>query len=254
MEKFDQLVEIMRRLRNPEGGCPWDLKQDHQSIAKYTIEEAYEVVDAIENGGPDELKDELGDLLLQVVFHAQMASEKNNFSIHDVVDAINGKMVERHPHVFDEKNTLTPEQVESQWEEIKNKGKKKKLLDSVPKSFPALMKSYEIGKKCAKVGFDWDTKEQIKEKMDEEWAELIQGFEKNDQKNIEEELGDFLFVTAQYIRKIGLNPESVLQKANQKFIKRLHAVEDKARDTIGREMKDCSVDELEAYWEEVKSD
>ncbi|MCB0272231.1 MAG: nucleoside triphosphate pyrophosphohydrolase [Bdellovibrionales bacterium] len=251
MKSFDQLVEIMKTLRDPSEGCPWDVKQNHQSIAHYAVEEAYEVVDAIEHGTTQDLCEELGDLLLQVVFHAQMASEQNHFSVEDVLHAINRKMIERHPHVFEKKKKLTPDEVKVQWDQIKNKDKKKKFLDDVPRSFPALMKAFEIGKKCAKVGFDWETPEQIKDKMDEEWNELQEGLANKDEKNVEEELGDFLFVTAQFVRKLGYNPEIILQKANEKFTNRLHGVEELAQKDQ-KSMQDCTVDELEQYWSQIK--
>ncbi|MCB1197350.1 MAG: nucleoside triphosphate pyrophosphohydrolase [Deltaproteobacteria bacterium] len=252
MKAFEQLIQVMQQLRDPASGCPWDLAQDHKTIAKYAIEEAYEVVDAIEHGSDEDLKEELGDLLLQVVFHAQMAAEKNRFDIEDVVHAINTKMIERHPHVFDQHNPLTPEEVAQQWETIKNKGQSKRLLGGVPASYPALMKAYTFGQKAAKVGFDWSSLDRVKSKMDEEWGELLQAMASQNDQHIEEELGDFLFVTAQYARKLGYDPELVLQKANAKFAKRLHAVEAKSQD-LGRAMQECSVEELEGLWNQVKS-
>lgn len=254
MQNLSKLLEIMKTLRDPNGGCPWDLKQDHQSIALYAVEEAYEVVDAIEEGDMQSLKEELGDLLLQVVFHAQMAKEAGAFDFEDVVESINTKMITRHPHVFEKESNLSAEDVARQWEDIKDAGKNnKQFLDDVPKAFPALMKAYKIGKRCARVGFDWDTPEAIFEKIEEEWHEFQQAVANQDAQNMEEEIGDALFVIAQYVRKVGFNPEHALEKANQKFIKRLHGVQAIA-ESQGKTMQDCSVEELESFWEQVKKE
>lgn len=252
MKALNRLLEIMSQLRDPKGGCPWDLEQTHKSLAKYTLEEAYEVLDAIESQDMNQLKVELGDLLLQVVFHAQLANEKKNFSMEDIVLSLNEKLIHRHPHVFGDKKNLNSQQVQNQWEDIKKQEKKDQgLLDSVPKVFPALLKAHTIGKKCASVGFDWETLEDIKTKMDEEWEELRLAQANLDDENIEEEAGDYLFVFVQYIRKLGLEAESVLQKANQKFTKRLQGVEKLAKQQ-GKSMSDCSNDELESFWQQVK--
>ena len=158
MKSMDALVQIMKKLRDPDSGCPWDVAQSHKSIAKYAVEEAYEVVDAIEREDPRDLQEELGDLLLQVVFHAQMAEEEETFTLEEVVQGIYYKMVERHPHVFGTSNAKTPKDVEVQWDQIKSKKTKHEFfLSSIPASFPALLKAEKMGKKCAQVGFDWET-------------------------------------------------------------------------------------------------
>lgn len=250
---IEGLRAIMANLRAPVGGCPWDLEQDHRSIASYCLEEAYEVVDAIETGTDRDLCEELGDLLLQVVFHAQMASERGAFDFDDVVEAISDKMVRRHPHVFEAADGRDADGQTAAWEEIKAqekaaKGKKEEgVLDCIPVGLPAFTRAEKIAKRAMKVGFDWPDWRGVTAKLREELEEVEEAILEEDEAHIREEVGDFLFTAACLTRATKLDGETVLREANEKFRRRFAAVEAGVRDS-GRPWEDHTLDELEAYW------
>ena len=251
-----RLMEIMRRLRAPETGCPWDIEQDFASIAPYTIEEAYEVADAIERGEMGELRDELGDLLLQVVYHSQMAQEAGIFGFDDVVDSISTKMYRRHPHVFgDESREKSAAQQVKDWEQIKaaerSKSKPVSALDGVATGLPALTRAVKLQNRAARVGFDWPETSMVLDKIVEETQELVEARESMGKKEITEEFGDLLFVMANLARHLDIEPETILRSANEKFTRRFNGVEDllKAR---GKSPDESDLEEMDALWNEVK--
>jgi len=250
---FDDLVKIMEKLRSPQG-CPWDRKQTHESLVPYLVEETYEVVDAIRKKDFEGLKEELGDLLLQIVFHSQIAKEEGKFDVSDVVDAISRKLVFRHPHVFgDREDIKTAEDVLKEWDRFKEKeGKKKEsLLDGIPESLPSWERAYKLQKRAAKVGFDWNSFDGIKEKMKEEIEELSEALKEGNREKLEEEAGDLLFMAINLVRFLGINPELALSKANEKFEKRFRYMEKRAKE-MGKKLEDMSVDEMELLWQEAK--
>ncbi len=254
--KISGLLQVMAKLRNPDGGCPWDLEQDFRSIAPYTIEEAYEVADAIERGDMAGLKDELGDLLFQAVFHAQMASEAGLFNFDDVVDAITDKMTRRHPHVFGGDNVRTAEEQTLAWEEQKAEERAAKgdtsILSDVPVGLPGLTRSVKLQKRAARVGFDWTNAKDVLNKIVEEAAELTEAIEHKDQNAIEDEFGDLLFVIANLSRHLKVDPEASLRRASEKFTRRFRHIETSLKDQ-GRDINAASLDEMEALWREAKS-
>lgn len=250
-----RLMEIMRRLRDPETGCPWDIEQDFASIAPYTIEEAYEVADAIERGETGELRDELGDLLLQVVYHSQMAQEAGLFGFDDVVGSISAKMYRRHPHVFgDESRDKSAAQQVSDWEQIKaaERGANTvSALDGVAAGLPALTRAVKLQNRAARVGFDWPETGMVLDKIVEEAGELVEARDSLGKEEIAEEFGDLLFVMANLARHLDIEPESVLRSANAKFTRRFNGVEEllKAR---GKTPEQSNLEEMDALWDEVK--
>ena len=251
-----RLMEIMRRLRAPETGCPWDVEQEFASIAPYTIEEAYEVADAIERGEMGELRDELGDLLLQVVYHSQMAQEAGIFGFDDVVDSISTKMYRRHPHVFgNESREKSAAQQVKDWEQIKaderSKSKPVSALDGVATGLPALTRAVKLQNRAARVGFDWPETSMVLDKIVEETQELVEARESMGKKEIAEEFGDLLFVMANLARHLDIEPETILRSANEKFTRRFNGVEDllKAR---GKSPDESDLEEMDALWNEVK--
>lgn len=251
-EPFDRLVRIMARLRAP-GGCPWDRAQSREDLKPYLVEETYEVLDAIERKNPEMLREELGDLLLQVVFHAQIAEEEGTFTVDDVCRGIAEKLERRHPHVFGEAKADTPDEVLQNWEAIK-KGEKSRdasVLEGVPASLPALLKAYRLQQKAARVGFDWEERRQVEEKVREEWVELSEAVASRDRAHIREEMGDFLFALVNLGRFLDLDPEDALQAANAKFSRRFREVEDEARGS-GRDIHGMTLAEMDALWEAVK--
>jgi MazG family protein len=251
LSEFDRLVRIMEILRSPEG-CAWDRKQDHRSLLPYLIEEAYEVVETIEAGDIDALKEELGDLICQVVFHAQIAKEANRFTVEDSVKSINDKLIRRHPHVFAENADLTPEEVRDQWETIKvEKGEKNSVLGGLPKSMPALTMAFRMGEKAGGAGFDWENAEQVIEKIDEEVKELKAEIESGDCETIEEEVGDLLFAVSSLARKLDIEPEVALRKALSKFRARFERLEQAVRSERGS-FNDYSLEQLESIWQRQK--
>lgn len=252
---IDNLLEIMHALRDKENGCPWDIEQNFATIAPYTIEEAYEVAEAIENNDMSNLKEELGDLLLQVVFHAQMAKEENLFTFDDVVEAINTKLVHRHPHVFGDVKSKDAEEVEKIWnaQKEREKGKNEKLhiMDDIPRHFPALLRAQKIQKKAISKGFDWPNIEGVFEKLEEEISELKEAITNKDNANIEEELGDLLFVCGILGRWLKVNAEEALQKSNNKFIRRFNLLEDDLKKN-GISLEDATLAQLDEAWNKAK--
>ncbi|WP_298835610.1 nucleoside triphosphate pyrophosphohydrolase [uncultured Roseobacter sp.] len=254
---IERLLEIMRRLRDPVTGCPWDIEQDFDSIAPYTIEEAYEVADAIERRDWPELEGELGDLLLQTVYHTAMGEEAGHFSFQSVVRAISDKMVARHPHVFgDETRDKSADQQTADWEKIKaaeRAGKEQKgTLDGVATGLPALLRALKLQKRAARVGFDWPSTDEVMDKITEEAAELVEARDSLSQAEIEEEFGDLLFVMANLGRHLGLDPEAALRAANAKFIRRFRGVEARLAD-IGKTPAESDLAEMDALWNAVKA-
>lgn len=254
---FSDLLDIMRQLRTPETGCAWDLEQTFETIAPYTIEEAYEVGDAINRGDMTELSEELGDLLLQVVFHAQIASDEGHFVIGDVTHAICAKMIRRHPHVFGDGAQRTANEQTGAWEEIKaseragKANEDKSALAGVARALPALMRAEKLQKRAARTGFDWTEPEDILDKLDEEIGEVREAMAEQDANHIEEEIGDLLFVAANLARRLNVDPEVALRKANAKFDRRFRGMESLA---AGGEagFASLSLDDQEALWQAVK--
>ncbi|MCC7460137.1 MAG: nucleoside triphosphate pyrophosphohydrolase [Proteobacteria bacterium] len=249
MQAFDRFVEIIARLRAPDG-CPWDREQTHETLIPYCIEEAYEVVDAIREGNLNELKGELGDLILQVVLHAQVAKDNKDFTIEDVLNEISDKMVRRHPHVFSDAKVETAGDVVKQWDELKKKEGKKSVLQGIPKHAPQLHRSLKIGEKVAAVGFDWKKSSDVLDKVNEELLE-IEAAKNSIEK--EEEFGDLLFSIVQWARYHKIDPEQALLKANAKFEKRFVKMEEKI-EADQKVFKKLSLDELEAYWQQIKKE
>lgn len=254
---IERLLEIMRRLRDPDTGCPWDIEQDFDSIAPYTIEEAYEVADAIERRAWDELKGELGDLLFQSVFHARMAQEAGHFTFQDVVRTMSDKMVARHPHVFgDESRDKNAEQQTRDWEAIKAAERAEKAqrgaLEGVAPNLPALLRAYKLQQRAARVGFDWPDAGDVVAKIAEEANELVEARDSADPDWIEEEFGDLLFVMANLGRHLGVEPETALRRANAKFTRRFAGVEAALADR-GKRPEDSDLEEMDALWDAVKA-
>lgn len=262
-EKFDKLVSVMERLRSP-GGCPWDREQTYGSLARYLLEETYEAFDAIQlaekTGDTEELQEELGDVLLQVVFHSTIAKEKGDFTIDDVADRVAEKLILRHPHVFEDKELNTADDVLNSWDELKKEerrksGKKEKenqsLLDEITVHFPALLEAMKLTGKAAKVGFDWENSDQVLEKLDEELDELHSAVENETAEAVEEEIGDLLFVLVNLARKLNVEPETALKKTNRKFRKRFAYIE-RELGKKGKKPEDSTLTELDGLWNEAK--
>jgi len=251
---FQDLIEIMKYLRAP-GGCPWDMAQTHKSIRSNLIEETYEVVEAIDNEDSELLKEELGDLLLQVIFHSEMAEEENKFNIDDVVNDICQKLVIRHPHVFGDVSAENSEEALKSWDDVKMQTKSQKkqsqAMDSVSKALPSLMRATKIQKKAAKIGFDWENVDGALDKVIEETQELKNAIESNDVKNQAEELGDLLFSVVNVSRFIDVDSEKALYDACDKFTHRFRQVENLAA-SRNIDMKAASISELDSLWDEVK--
>jgi nucleoside triphosphate diphosphatase len=262
---IERLLAIMAALRTPGSGCPWDLEQDFATIAPYTIEEAYEVAEAIARGDLLDLKDELGDLLLQVVFHARMAEEAGAFDFGDVVESITGKLIRRHPHVFGDARDLSPAGIKALWGEIKQAEKAERrrergeaeepaaagLLAGVPAGLPALARAEKLTRKAATVGFDWPDAAQVVGKIEEEVREVREALEAGSHGEIEDEIGDLLFAVVNLARHAGVDPESALRGANAKFERRFGAVE-QALAAGGRTPADASLDDMEDLWLKAK--
>lgn len=260
---FDELVSVMSRLRAP-GGCPWDREQTYATLAQYLLEEAYETFDAIQEadqtGDTRNLREELGDILLQVVFHSTIAAEKGDFTIDEVAGGVTQKLVLRHPHVFGDANLETASDVLNNWDtlkanERKASGKKESsadsILDEIPIHFPALLEALKVTKKAAKVGFDWENAEQIFDKLNEETSELKTAIGENDAKKIDEEIGDLLFVIVNLARKFDVEPETALKKTNRKFRKRFGFIEQELK-ARGKSFEESSLGEMDALWNESK--
>ena len=257
--KFNEFVEIVKRLRKE---CPWDREQTNDSIKAATIEEAYEVVEAIEKKNFNELRNELGDLLLHVVFHTIIASESIEFTIDDVIDSIREKLIRRHPHVFGEVKVSGAEEVKKNWEEIKLEEGRNSVLDGVPEMLPSLQRAHRLQEKAAKVGFDWEKKEDVWKKVIEEIEEMHEiekvksqtSNAKNEEEiynQLENEIGDVFFALVNYARFLDVNPENALRRTNSKFITRFGYVEEKIK-SLGKKLSDSNLKEMDFYWEESK--
>jgi XTP/dITP diphosphohydrolase len=248
LESIDRLLTIMDELRLK---CPWDQKQTLQSLRHLTIEETYELGDAILDNDLVEVKKELGDLLLHIVFYAKIGSETNDFDIADVADSISEKLISRHPHIYGDVEVKDEEEVKRNWEQLKLKEGRNSVLEGVPKSLPAVVKASRIQEKVAGVGFDWEHPEQVWEKVQEELSELNVEIKKGNTDNTEAEFGDVLFSMINYARFINVNPENALERTNKKFIKRFQFLEDAARKE-GKELSDMSLTEMDVHWEKSK--
>lgn len=253
MENFKKLVEIMVKLRGPNG-CPWDRDQDHKSLRPYLIEEAYEVIEAIESGDDEMLAEELGDLLSQIVIHAQLAKERDAFDIETVSGLIVKKLIERHPHVFGDKKDISSEEVLHNWEKIKSEKASNhdySILQGVPRSMPALLKAFRIQEKVGRLGFDWDNIEDVFKKVKEEYLEFKSALDKNSKSEMEEEFGDLLFAIVNYGRHLNLQAEESLNSANSKFTARFRFIENRLRQ-MGKTVSDSNLEEMDKIWEESK--
>lgn len=252
---FEELLEIMKKLREP-GGCPWDREQDHESLKKYFIEETYEVLEAIDLKSPEKLCEELGDVLLQVIFHARIAEENGQFSIDDVIHGVSEKMVNRHEHVFGKKHAETADDVIDLWEKIKKKEKgatcQTDILKDVPAILPALMRSYKVQEKAAKVGFDWDQVDDAWKKVQEETEEFFEAYKSNDMAKTTDELGDLLFAIVNVARFLKIQPELALTGTINKFIKRFEYIETRSCEQ-GKDLTKMSLEEMDLLWNEAKT-
>jgi XTP/dITP diphosphohydrolase len=248
LKAFERLLIIMDELREK---CPWDQKQTIESLRHLTIEEMYELAEAIIKKDLQEVKKELGDVLLHIVFYAKIASETNDFDIADVINSLCDKLISRHPHIYGDVVATTEEQVKENWEKLKLKEGNKSVLGGVPAALPALVKAFRIQDKSKSVGFEWENKEQVWDKVEEELQELKVEIETGDQNHIESEYGDLLFSLVNYGRFIGVNPEDALERTNQKFIKRFQYIEEQAR-KMDRKMEDMTLGEMDKLWNEAK--
>ncbi len=253
---FEDLVEIMEKLRDPLKGCEWDKSQNSLSIRKYCIEEAYEVVESIENQDIKSLCEELGDLLFQVIFHSQINKEESNFDIGDVIQVLCKKMIRRHPHVFNKSKKEDKNKIESNWEKIKEEERIRKgkegILSDIPNTFPAIIRSIKIQKRASRNGFDWDNIEDVLNKVSEEFDELNQALEINDKESINEEIGDLMFSIVNLSRKLKIDPESALRNTNNKFTKRISYIEKKL-EKEDKKFSQTKLSELENIWNEAKN-
>jgi len=249
---FQKLLNIMEKLRGDKG-CPWDKEQTRESLKPFILEEAYELIEAIESGDPEKMKEELGDLLFQIVFQCQVAKERREFEISDVIEKITKKMITRHPHVFGEAECRTSAEVIVQWEEQKKlEGKRREsILEGVPEALPSLLRAHRLQNRAASVGFDWDKVGDALKKLDEEVKEFKKALETKEKNEIGEELGDILFMLVNVSRFIGVNPEDALRKTIAKFISRFRYIEMKAADN-GRKLSDMTLSEMDKLWEEAK--
>ncbi len=247
-QKFIELVEVVKRLRKD---CPWDREQTNESIRDATLEETYEVLEAIDNKDFDELKKELGDVLLHVIFHSVIAEENEHFKIEEVIDNIKEKLIRRHPHVFGKKEVSGSEQVKKNWETIKLQEGRNSVLEGVPKQLPALQRAFRLQEKASKVGFDWQHKDDVWKKVIEEIEEMHESEKSCNLDELEKEVGDVFFSMINYSRFLGVNPENALRKTTEKFIKRFDYVQNKVKET-GKEIHESNLEEMDKYWEESK--
>lgn len=249
---FDSLIKIMETLRGPHG-CPWDKEQTRETLKPFLVEELYELLDALDEDDPEKIKEELGDLLFQIVFHCHLSGEKGEFDIHDVVNNISDKMVRRHPHVFGKADLMTSEDVLVHWEENKKKeGKEREsVLDGVPRALPALYRAQRLQDKVSRVGFDWERIEDVFKKLDEELNELKTALGKKDQRAIEDEMGDIFFVLVRISNFVGVTPEDALRKTISKFINRFKHIEMRSSEQ-GRKLSDMTLEDMNILWEESK--
>ncbi len=246
--KFTELVNIMRRLRRE---CPWDKEQTHASIKAATLEEAYEVIEAIDNKDFSELKSELGDLLLHIVFHSAIAEESGKFTIDDVIEGITQKLIRRHPHIFGDVVAETGKEIEKNWETIKLQEGRNSVLEGIPNVLPELHKAYRMQEKASKIGFDWKNKDDVWKKVEEEITELREAESANSKDKIEEEIGDLFFTLVNYCRFLSVNPENALRKTNKKFKKRFQYIEQKLKEE-GKKITDSNLEEMDKHWEDSK--
>ncbi len=250
LSALSRLLDIMDDLRI---GCPWDKKQTNDTLRHLTIEEVYELADAILENNPEEIKKELGDLLLHIIFYSKIGEEKQEFDIADVANAISEKLIYRHPHIYGDVKVKDEKEVKENWEKLKLKEGKKSVLEGVPKSLPALVKAMRLQEKAKGVGFDWENKNQVWEKVEEEIQEFKVEADKKEQKKMEEEFGDLLFSLINYARFMDINPETALEKTNKKFINRFQFLERKIKEE-GKDLKDMSLEEMEKYWQKSKKE
>jgi len=250
--ELEKLVEIMKALRG-EGGCPWDREQTQQSLRPFLVEETYEVLEAIDEGIPENMKEELGDLLFQIVFQCQIAAEKGEFDINDVIEKISVKMIGRHPHVFGGARYETSGEVLRQWEERKREeGKSREsVLEGIPRELPSLLRAHRVQARAARVGFDWQRVGDVLKKLDEELGEFRAALARKNQNEIEDELGDIFFVLVNISRFVGVNPEDALRKTITKFISRFRYIEMKAVES-GKSLSEMTLEEMDALWDEAK--
>jgi len=255
LNSLSKLIKITETLMGDDG-CPWDKVQTRESLKPYLVEETYEVLEALDGNDPEKIKDELGDLLYQILFHSKISSLKGEFDFRDVIDNLNEKMVRRHPHVFKEGKLNTPDQVIGQWEEIKkkenNKANQKSILDSIPINLPSLIKAQKLQKKAAKEGFDWDQINDVFDKLDEEIKEFKEAVLKKTPADIQSEIGDIIFVITNIAKFYKIDAEEALRSTNNKFIKRFQYIEQKLEGK-GKTLKDSPLEEMERYWQEAKN-
>jgi MazG family protein len=249
-EAFEQLVKIMDELREK---CPWDRKQTIQSLRQMTLEETYELADAVTDNDWKSIKEELGDLLLHIVFYSKIASEQNQFTIEEVVNGISKKLIDRHPHIYSDVEVKNDEDVKRNWEKLKIKEGKKSVLSGVPKTLPALVKAMRLQEKAKQVGFEWENKEQVWKKVKEEEGELNEAIAEDDQKKIEEEFGDLVFSLVNFARFLNVDAENALEITNKKFIKRFSQMEEKAM-ASGKDLNGMSLQEMDSIWNQIKRD
>lgn len=250
---LEKLIKIMEELRG-DNGCPWDKEQTRESLKPFLVEEAYELLEAFDEEDPEKIKEELGDLLFQIVFHCQIAKEMGQFDVNDVIEGIVRKMVGRHPHVFGDADLKTSKEVLTHWEEHKRQeGKMQEfMLEGVPETLPSLLRAHRLQDKASRVGFDWESVEDVFKKLDEELQELRDAIEKKAEKAIEDELGDILFVIVRISNFVGVNPEEALRKTISKFIHRFRHIEIKAME-YGKRLSDMTLQEMDALWKEAKN-
>ena len=249
LSKFSELIKIVARVRSE---CPWDKEQTHDSIKAATLEEAYEVVEAIDDADMNELKSELGDLLLHIVFHSVIAEENKNFTIDEVITSIEEKLIRRHPHVFGDVKVNGNKDITRNWETIKLQEGRNSVLEGVPKNLPELHKSFRMQEKVSKVGFDWEKREDVWDKVQEEICELQKAEAEGNQKELEDEMGDLIFSIVNYSRFIGINPENALRRTNEKFVKRFRFIEKKIGE-LNKSITDSNLEEMDKFWEESKN-
>ena len=255
LNSLSKLIKITDTLMG-EDGCPWDKVQTRESLKPYLVEETYEVLDALDANDPEKIKEELGDLLYQILFHSKISSLKGEFNFRDVINNLSEKMVRRHPHVFKEGELNTPDQVVKQWEEIKrnekNQANQKSILDNIPKNLPSLLRAQKLQKKTAKEGFDWDQINDVFDKLDEEIAEFKEAVLKKKSADIQNEIGDIIFVITNIAKCYKIDAEEALRSTNNKFIKRFQYIEQKI-EAKGKTLKDSPLEEMERYWQEAKN-
>ena len=255
LNSLSKLIKITDTLMG-EDGCPWDKVQTRESLKPYLVEETYEVLDALDANDPEKIKDELGDLLYQILFHSKISSLKGEFNFRDVINNLSEKMVRRHPHVFKEGELNTPDQVVKQWEEIKrnekNQANQKSILDNIPKNLPSLLRAQKLQKKAAKEGFDWDQISDVFDKLDEEIAEFKEAVLKKKSADIQNEIGDIIFVITNIAKCYKIDAEEALRSTNNKFIKRFQYIEQKI-EAKGKTLKNSPLEEMERYWQEAKN-